>query len=144
MARIVPNHSAVRKRNPFDLKSRPSISLCQRSVESNRGRIPSREVLGNNLPPRCPSRSRKRYSPLCRNYSRSLPQACHRSLPRCFGSILCSIRSEMIRASKNSAKISGITSTTDRTDNTDGWMRPELGLNESRSRHTGSGVRLSH
>jgi serine/threonine protein kinase len=43
-------------------------------------------------------------SPLCRNYSRSLPQACHRSLLHCFGSIRCSIRSGMIRASKNSAR----------------------------------------
>ena len=61
-----------------------------------------------------------------------------RSLPRCSGSIRCSIRSGMIRASKNSARKSRNNFTTDRTGNTDGWMRPALGLNESRSRHAES------
>ena len=37
--RIVPNYSAFRKRNPFDLNSRPFISLCHCRVESKRGRI---------------------------------------------------------------------------------------------------------
>ena len=50
-------------------------------------------------------------SPLYRNYSRyhmlgRWLQTC-RSLPRCSGSIRCSIRSGMIRASKNSAKKRG-------------------------------------
>jgi hypothetical protein len=37
----------------------------------------------------------------------------------------------MIRGFKNSARKSRNNFTTDRTDNTDGWMRPELGLNQS-------------
>jgi hypothetical protein len=41
--------------------------------------------------------------------------------------------------SKNFARKSRNNFTTDRTDNTDGWIRPELGLNQSRSRHAESG-----
>ena len=53
--------------------------------------------------------------------------------------IRCLIRSGMIRASKDSAKISRNNFTTDRTDKTDARMRLELVLSESRSRYAESG-----